>query len=138
MPGYLFDADVVLAARKGTGAPAGVLAIFDNVTPESRYLPVQAVAQWRAGIRRLWLRGATMEALAMESWLEAVLADYAARLLEFDLDCALVWARLQDDGDSGGIDGQIAAMGIAYGLTVASGRLDRYAAKGLLLDNPFA
>lgn len=136
MPGYLFDADVIVAARKGVAAPAGVLAIFDNVTPESRYLPVQAVAQWRAGIRQLWQRGATMEALAMESWLDAVLADYAARLLEFDLECALVWARLQ--GRAGTIDGQIAAMGIAYGLTVVSGRLDRYAARGLLLENPFA
>lgn len=136
MPGYLFDADVVLAARKGAAAPAGVLAIFEKVTPESRYLPVQVVAQWRAGIRRLWQRGATMEALAMESWLEAVLADYAARVLEFDLECALVWARLQ--GYGGTVDGQIAAMGIAYGLTVVSGRLDRYAATGLLLDNPFA
>lgn len=136
MPGYLFDADVIVAARKGVAAPAGVLAIFDNVTPESRYLPVQAVAQWRAGIRQLWHRGATMEALAMESWLEAVLAEYAARLLEFDLECALVWARLQ--GRGGHIDAQIAAMGIAYGLTVVSGRLDRYAARGLLLENPFA
>lgn len=136
MPGYLFDADVIVAARKGVAAPAGVLAIFDNVTPESRYLPVQAVAQWRAGIRQLWQRGATMEALAMESWLDAVLAEYAARLLEFDLECALVWARLQ--GRGGHIDAQIAAMGIAYGLTVVSGRLDRYAARGLLLENPFA
>ena len=136
MPGYLFDADVIVAARKGAAAPAGVLAIFDNVTPESRYLPVQAVAQWRAGIRQLWQRGATMEALAMESWLDAVLADYAARLLEFDLECALVWARLQGRGSH--IDAQIAAMGIAYGLTVVSGRLDRYAARGLLLENPFA
>lgn len=136
MPGYLFDADVIVAARKGVAAPAGVLAIFDNVTPESRYLPVQAVAQWRAGIRQLWHRGATMEALAMESWLDAVLAEYAARLLEFDLECALVWARLQ--GRGGHIDAQIAAMGIAYGLTVVSGRLDRYAARGLLLENPFA
>jgi len=47
-----------------------------------------------------------------------------------------VWARLQ--GRAGTIDGQIAAMGIAYGLTVVSGRLDRYAARGLLLENPFA
>ena len=136
MPGYLFDADVIIAARKAVEAPSGVLAIFEKVPPESRYLPVQAVAQLRAGIRQLWHRGATMEALAMESWLEAVLADYAARLLEFDLECALVWARLQ--GRGGHLDAQIAAMGIAYGLTVVSGRLDRFAACGLLLANPFS
>ena len=136
MAGYLLDADVVNAARKGAKAPPGVRSWFERVAPDERYLPVQAVAQWRAGIRQLWQRGATMEALAMESWLDAVLADYAARLLEFDLECALVWARLQ--GRAGTIDGQIAAMGIAYGLTVVSGRLDRYAATGLLLQNPFA
>lgn len=135
MSGYLFDADVIVAARKGAQAPAGVLAIFGKVPPESRYLPVHAVAQLHAGIRQLWQRGATMEALAMEGWLEAVLADYAARLLEFDLECALVWARLQ--GHGGHIDAQIAAMGIAHGLTVVSGRLDRFAANGMLLENPF-
>lgn len=136
MAGYLLDADVVNAARKGAMAPAGVRSWFERVAPDERYLPVQAVAQWRAGIRRLWQRGASMEALAMESWLEAVLRDYPARLLEFDLDCALVWARLPAYGSD--IDGQIAAMGIAHGLTVVSGRLDRYAATGLRLENPFA
>lgn len=136
MSGYLLDADVVNAARKGAKAPPGVRSWFERVAPDERYLPVQAVAQWRAGIRQLWRRGATMEALAMEGWLEAVLRDYAARLLEFDLDCALVWARLQGHGT--GVDGQIAAMGIAHGLTVVSGRLDRYAGSGLRLENPFA
>lgn len=139
MAGYLLDADVVHAARKGAKAPAGVRSWFDRVAPEDRYLPVQAVAQWHAGIRQLWRRGASMEALAMESWLEAVLKEYAARLLEFDLDCALVWARLQGhlQERGTGIDGQIAAMGIAHGLTVVSGRLDRYAGTGLRLENPF-
>ena len=136
MPGYLLDADVVNAARKGAKAPPGVRSWFERVAPDERYLPVQAVAQWRAGIRQLWRRGASVEALAMEGWLEAVLRDYAARLLEFDLDCALVWARLQDHGR--GVDGQIAAMGIAHGLTVVSGRLDRYAGSGLRLENPFS
>ncbi|OBV39164.1 hypothetical protein [Janthinobacterium psychrotolerans] len=136
MSGYLLDADVVHAARKGAKAPPGVRSWFERVAPEERYLPVQVVAQWHAGIRRLWLRGASMEALAMESWLEVVLRDYAARLLEFDLDCAVVWSRLPQHGSA--IDGQIAAMGIAHGLTVVSGRLDRYAATGLRLENPFA
>ncbi|OYO32299.1 hypothetical protein [Janthinobacterium sp. PC23-8] len=136
MPGYLLDADVVHAARKGKQAPAGVQAWFERVAPDERYLPVQVVAQWRAGIGQLWRRGASMEALAMESWLEAVLRDYAARLLEFDLDCALVWSRLPQHGSA--IDGQIAAMGIAHGLTVVSGRLDRYAQTGLRLENPFS
>ena len=75
------------------------------------------------------------DALALEGWLEALLAQYAARLLDFDLDCALVCARLH--GDAHGVDGQIAAMGIAYGLTVVSGRLDSFAAQGLRLENPF-
>ncbi|MGK5026756.1 hypothetical protein [Janthinobacterium sp. RB2R34] len=135
MAGYLLDADVVNAARKGSGAPDGVRSWFERVPPEQRYLPVQAVAQWRAGIQQLWRRGATMEALAMEGWLEAVLREYAARVLEFDLDCALVRARLPGYGAD--VDGQIAAMGIAHGLTVVSGRLDRYASSGLRLENPF-
>jgi len=135
IPGYLLDADVIVAARKGSAAPAGVADFFERVAPEARYVPVQVIAQLRAGIQRSWRREAALEALALEGWLEAVLAEYAPRLLEFDLDCALVCARLP--GHAHGIDGQIAAMGIAYGLTVVSGRLDSFAAQGLRLENPF-
>ena len=137
MPGYLLDTDVIVAARKGDAAPAGVLAFFERVAPEARYVPVQVIAQLRAGIQRSWRREAALEALALEGWLEAVLAEYAPRLLEFDLDCALVCARLHGCGHVHGVDGQIAAMGIAYGLTVVSGRLDSFAAQGLRLENPF-
>ena len=135
MPGYLLDTDVIVAARKGGAAPAGVLAFFERVAPDARYVPVQVIAQLCAGIQRSWRREAALEALALEGWLEAVLAEYAPRLLEFDLDCALVCARLH--GHAHGIDVQIAAMGIAYGLTVVSGRLDSFAAQGLRLENPF-
>ncbi|MDO8074876.1 hypothetical protein O3299_25370 [Janthinobacterium sp. SUN176] len=137
MSAYLLDTDVIVAARKGSAAPEGVRTFFERVAPEMRYVPVQVIAQLRAGIQRSWLREAALEALALEGWLEAVLADYAPRLLEFDLDCALVCARLCERGHAHGVDGQIAAMGIAYGLTVVSGRLDSFAAQGLRLENPF-
>lgn len=137
MPAYLVDTDVIVAARMGGAAPAGVVDFFARAAPEMRYVPVQVIAQLRAGIQRSWRREAALEALALEGWLEAVLAEYAPRLLEFDLDCALVCARLHRDGAAHGVDGQIAAMGIAYGLTVVSGRLDSFAAQGLRLENPF-
>ena len=137
MPAYLVDTDVIVAARKGSAAPVGVADFFERVAPEARYVPVQVIAQLRAGIQRSWRREAALEALALEGWLEAVLAEYAPRLLEFDLDCALVCARLHARGHVHGVDGQIAAMGIAYGLTVVSGRLDSFAAQGVRLENPF-
>ncbi|PIF09833.1 PIN domain-containing protein [Janthinobacterium sp. 13] len=137
MSAYLVDTDVIVAARKGSAAPEGVRTFFERVAPEMRYVPVQVIAQLRAGIQRSWRREAALEALALEGWLEAVLADYAPRLLEFDLDCALVCARLCERGHAHGVDGQIAAMGIAYGLTVVSGRLDSFMAQGLRLENPF-
>lgn len=137
MPACLIDTDVIVAARKGGAAPAGVAAFFERVPPDMRYVPVQVIAQLRAGIQCCWRREAALEALALEGWLEAVLADYAPRLLEFDLDCALVCARLCERGHAHGVDGQIAAMGIAYGLTVVSGRLDSFVAQGLRLENPF-
>ncbi|MBE3027116.1 PIN domain-containing protein [Janthinobacterium sp. BJB1] len=139
MPGYLLDTDVIIAARKGDRAPAGVAAFFERSAPEERYVPVQVIAELRAGIQLSWRREAALEALALEGWLEAVLAEYAPRLLDFDLDCALVCARLQDGGSRvRDVDRQIAAMGIAYGLTVVSGRLVNFVAQGLRLENPFA
>lgn len=135
MCAYLVDTDVIVAARKGCSAPPGVAAFFERVAPEARYVPVQVIAQLRTGIQRNWQREAALEALALEGWLEALLLDYAPRVLEFDLDCAHVCARLH--GHAHGVDGQIAAMGIAYGLTVVSGRLDGFVAQGLRLENPF-
>ena len=137
MAAYLVDTDVIVAARKGGAAPAGVLAFFERVPPEARYVPVQVIGQLRSGIQRSWRREAALEALALEGWLEAVLAEYAPRLLEFDLDCALVRARLHGRGHVHDVDGQIAAMGMAYGLTVVSGRLDSFVTQGLCLENPF-
>ena len=137
MGAYLVDTDVIVAARKGSAAPAGVVAFFERIAPEDRYVPVQVIAELRAGIQPSWRREAALDALALEGWLEAVLAEYAPRLLEFDLDCALVCARLQGRGTMRSVDRQIAAMGIAYGLTVVSGRLESFAAQGLRLENPF-
>ncbi|MBG6221832.1 MULTISPECIES: PIN domain-containing protein [unclassified Janthinobacterium] len=138
MLAYLVDTDVIVAARMGSVAPTGVLAFLERVPPEARYVPVQVIAQLRAGIQHSWRREAALEALALEGWLEAVLAEYAPRLLEFDLDCAHVCARLHARGHAHGVDGQIAAMGIAYGLTVVSGRLDRFVMQALRLENPFS
>ncbi|APA70083.1 MULTISPECIES: PIN domain-containing protein [unclassified Janthinobacterium] len=136
-PAYLLDTDVIVAARRGSAAPAGVGAFFERVAPAARYVPVQVIAQLRAGIQQSWRREAALEALALEAWLEALLVEYAPRLLEFDLDCALVCARLHGRAHAHGVDGQIAAMGIAYGLTVVSGRLGSFVAQGLRLENPF-
>ena len=137
MPGYLLDTDVIVAARKGSAAPAGVAAFFERIGPDERYVPVQVITELLVGIQCSWRREAALEALALEGWLETVLAEYAPRLLEFDLDCALVCARLHGRGTAHGVDGQIAAMGIAYGLTVVSGRLDSFLAQGVRLENPF-
>ena len=137
MCAYLVDTDVIVAARKGSSAPAGVAAFFERVAPEARYVPVQVIAQLRAGIQRSWRREAALEALALEGWLETLLLEYAPRVLEFDLDCAHVCARLHGRSQAQGVDGQIAAMGIAYGLTVVSGRLGGFVAQGLRLENPF-
>lgn len=129
MAAYLLDTDVLLAARKGGGAPAGVMAWFVRAA-----LPVQAIAAVRAGIRQLWAREQAVEALALESWLEAVLREYAARIVEFDLDSALVWGRLQH---ANGLPGQIAAMAMAHDLIAVSGRLDDFVAQGLRLETRF-
>lgn len=135
MAAYLLDTDVLLAARKGAGAPAGVMAWFVRAAPASRYLPVQAIAAVRAGIRQLWAREQAVEALVLESWLESVLQEYAARIVAFDLDSALVWGRLQH---ASGLHGQIAAMAMAHDLIAVSGRLDGFVAQGLRLENPFS
>ena len=53
MCAYLVDTDVIVAARKGPAAPAGVAAFFERVAPEARYIPVQVLVRMKGkGERR--------------------------------------------------------------------------------------
>ncbi|WP_246262447.1 hypothetical protein [Aromatoleum evansii] len=67
-----------------------------------------------------------------------VVADYADRILGFDLDCAQVWGKLMSPSPRHPIDKQIAAIALIYDLTVVTWNTEDFESTGVRNINPFS
>lgn len=135
---YLVDTNVISEARKGRRANPGVLQFFRSTIPADRFLSVQTVGEIRRGIENIRRRGDQDQASRLEVWLDAVISEYANRILSFDSDCAQVWGRLMSPQASSPIDKQIAAIALIHGLVVVTRNIDDFSATSANLLNPFA
>jgi predicted nucleic acid-binding protein len=134
---YLVDTNVISEARKGSKANPGVREFWRGTAPTAIYLAVQTVGEIRAGLERVRARGDLAQARLLAAWLEVVVADYADRIVDFDLDCAQVWGNLMAFAPQHPIDKQIAAMALIHDLTVVTRNVDDFAGSGVRLLNPF-
>ena len=134
---YLLDTNVVSELRKGVRANPGVTAFFAGLHPDEIYLSVQTVGELRRGVENIRCRGDIKQAERLEAWLDGVLADYGMRILEFDLECAQIWGKLMAPSPQHPIDKQIAAIGLAYSLTVVTRNTADFEHTGAQLLNPF-
>jgi toxin FitB len=64
-------------------------------------------------------------------------ADYADRILGFDLDCAQLWGRLMSHGPQHPIDKQIAAIALIHDLTLVTRNTADFTSSGVRTLNPF-
>ena len=93
-------------------------AFFSTLVAEDIYLSVQTIGEIRRGLENIRNRGDREQAARLEAWLDRVVADYADRILGFDLDCAQLWGRLMSPSPQHPIDKQIAAIALIYDLTI--------------------
>jgi predicted nucleic acid-binding protein len=135
---YLVDTNVISEARKGRRANPGVLKFFRSTSATERYLSVQTIGEIRHGIENIRRRADLTQALRLEAWLDAVVTEYANRLLGFDVDCAQVWGRLMAPQADHPIDKQIAAIALMYGLEVVTRNVHDFSVTGVRVLNPFA
>lgn len=135
---YLLDTNVVSELRKGARANPGVMAFFANLRAEEIYLSVQTIGEIRRGVENIRGRGDHQQAERLESWLDAMVSDYAARILDFDLECAQVWGKLMSPNHQHAIDKQIAAICLIYDLTVVTRNTADFASNGVRLLNPLS
>lgn len=87
---YLIDTDVISEARKGSKTNVGVRRFFHTADPVDLYVAVQTIGEIRRGLENIRHRGDLPQARKLEKWLDAVVTDYADRILAFDTDCAQV------------------------------------------------
>ena len=134
---YLVDTNVVSEARKGQRANPGVIQFFRTTPAAERFVAVQTIGEIRRGVENIRRRGDQAQALRLEAWLDAVVLEYGARILSFDVDCAHVWGRLTSPQASHPIDKQIAAIALIYGLRIVTRNVQDFSATSVELLNPF-
>ena len=134
---YLLDTNIISELRKGGRANPGVTAFFDTLVAEDIYLSVQTIGDIRRGLENIRNRGDREQAARLEAWLDMVVADYADRILGFDLDCAQLWGRLMSPSPRHPIDKQIAAIALIHDMTVVTRNVADFAGTGVRLLNPF-
>lgn len=134
---YLLDTNVISEARKGARANPGVQAFFQRVRPSIRFLAAQTIGELARGVEKLRLRGDREQANSIEKWLDAVLFEYADRIIPFDAECAQIWGRYTAADEQNSTDKQLAAISTMCGLVVVTRNVRHFASTGVALENPF-
>jgi toxin FitB len=138
-PVYLIDTNVASEARKREKANPGVVSFFKDLVAsgEPVYLSAISVGEFRRGIELIARRGDADQAKLLESWLTALLNQFAGNILTFDADAAQVWGCLRVPDPAHGTGKQIAAIALVNDLTLVTRNAADFADTGVRLKNPF-
>jgi len=134
---YLVDTNVISDARKGVKANPGVQEFFQTTDVDGLYISAQTIGEIRRGLENIRHRGDLPQTRMLEAWLDGVVADYADKILFFDVECAQVWGRLMSPHPEHPIDKQIAAIALIHDLTVITRNVDDFRGTGVTIINPF-
>jgi toxin FitB len=133
---FLVDTNVISELRKGSRADSGVRS-FLMERENDLFLPVQTIGELSFGAESLKQKGDLPQAERVQQWLDSVLDTFEGRILTFDQQCALTWGRIRSGSDQNLIDKQIAAIALAYDLTMVTRNTRHYDGTGVRVLNPF-
>lgn len=136
---YLLDTNVVSEQRKQDHANPGVQRFFKQTAKQGvrGFISVITVGELRRGVELIRYRGDTVQAKALETWLQGILKSYADNILDFTTEEAEVWGRLRVPHYEHALDKQIAATALTHGLTLVTRNVNDFADSGVQLFNPF-
>jgi predicted nucleic acid-binding protein len=134
---YLVDTNVISESRKGIHANSGVQDFFRHAqrSRHSTYISVITIGELRKGVTRIESRGD--DARPLQRWLNRILKNYSAYILDFSVEEAQVWGRLMASTDQNAIDKQIAATALCYDLTVVTRNTADFEGTTAKTLNPF-
>jgi predicted nucleic acid-binding protein len=116
---YLLDTNVIAELRKGSRANSGVTRWFERHAGDDLWLSVLVVAELRRGANRIRRRNPA-EADQLDSWLDALEASFADRILPVTLDVVRRWAAIGIRVPFPVVDGLLVATAITHGLTLVT------------------
>jgi len=132
---FLLDTVVLSETTKRRPNP-DVIAWLAAQTDATLFLSVLSLGEVEAGIERT-RRSEPAFADALEAWLQATQAQFAGRILPFDLEAALIWGRLTVKVGYSGVDTQLAASALQHDLTVVTRSVRHFVETGVRVMNPF-
>lgn len=136
---YLIDTNVISEQRKKDRTNLGVRRFFKQVAErgERAYVSVITVGELRRGVELIRHRGDTVQAQKLETWLLAMLNDYAENILDFSTEEAQVWGRLRVPHYENALDKQIAATALTHDITLVTRNTVDFEGTGVRILNPF-
>ena len=133
---YLIDTNVISEFRKKRRADSNVLRWVDSTLPSEHFTSVLVIGEIRHGIELLRRRD-NRQALAMEDWMNGMIARYDGRILTVDRRVADAWGRLGIPDPVPEIDGILAATAMVHGLTLVSRDNALLSLRSVRCINPF-
>lgn len=133
----MIDTNVISEARKGRKANLGVLQFFRETLRQPVFLSVITLGELQRGVSLINYRGDHAQALRLERWLKTVIARFTDQILDFDRDCAQIWARLCVPHAENPLDKQIAATALLHDLIVVTRNDKHFSGTGVRLLNPW-
>lgn len=135
--GFLLDTNVVSELRKGNRADARVRRWFDEHKGGELWLSALVIGELRRGAELRRLRDKRAGA-ALLRWLDAVIAEYADRVLPVTVPIAERWAMLNVPDPMPIIDGLLAATALEHDLVLVTRNVADVERSGVELHNPFS
>ena len=134
----LLDTCVLSELRKPQ-ADAGVRQAVDGLPDDDLFVSVIAIGEIAKGIALL---DDSRRKRELQSWLQTLERDYAARILQVDRETAHLWGELTAAARKNGriisaSDGLIAATARRHGLRVMTRNVFDFEPTGALLINPW-
>jgi predicted nucleic acid-binding protein len=137
MNGYLLDTNILSAIRKSRRErSAEVSAWWETMKSEPVYLSVLVLGEIRKGIDLL-SRKDPEAALVLDHWLAETRATFVGRILDVNLETALMWGALSAIRPLPQVDGLLAATGLHHDLTLVTRNTGDFDGLGLRIFNPF-
>jgi len=136
---YLLDTCVISELIKPSPSPK-VVEWVSKVEEKKLFISVLTIGEIHKGIEKL---PKSKERDKLHQWVNYDLRErFENRIINFDLQTAPVWGRIQAHSEKLGkalpaIDGQIAATGISYDLTVVTRNTTDMQVSGVALLNPW-
>lgn len=143
MSGYLLDTNVVsMFSPSKSRTSSRFIEWLERADTEGRiHLSVVTIHEIEKGISKLEAKGATAKAATVRDWLSGLVATFADKILDLDIQAASVSGRLESRALSGGhdpgmADALIAGIAQAHGLTVVTCNTKHFLPFGISVLSP--